>query len=274
MKFDNDSPLKAVVVVVAVALVCSIMVSGAAIALRPIQQKNQLVEKSRNIVALSGLVDAGAALSSDDILAAVEQLDRRIIDISSGEFDDTLDPLEFDSREAVGDAELGIAVPPELDQASLGRRSRYEVVHLVWEDGALRRVILPIWGQGMWSTLYGYVALEADLNTIGAATFYEQAETAGLGDQITNQSWLVLWEGRQIYGSGGDLRFRIAAGPVVAGSPAANYEVDGLTGATVTGNAVTRIVRYWFGPDGYGPFLERLRDAPPTPTLISMESSP
>lgn len=260
---NNDSPQKALLVIFLVALVCSILVSVAAISLRPIQLRNQVVERSRNIVALSGLVEPDEKLSTDEILAAVEQLDARVIDIDSGEFEDSLDANEFDPRAAVNDAELGTAIPDGEDGASLGRRSRYEIVHLVWVGDELQRVILPIVGQGMWSTLYGYIALEADLNTIAAVSFYEQAETAGLGDQITRPDWQAKWAGRELFGSDGSARFRVAAGPVDAGSSAARHQVDALTGATVTGNSVTRLVAYWFGPHGYASFLDNLRIRPP-----------
>lgn len=257
---NNDSPQKALLVIFLVALFCSVLVSVATVALRPIQELNQLIERSRNIVELSGLVEPGGELSSEEILAAVEQLDVRVLNIDTGEFDDARDPDEFDARAARNDPELGVAIPGELDLANLGQRSKYEIVYLVWENDELLRVILPIFGQGMWSTMYGYIALESDLNTIAAVTFYEQGETAGLGDQITRPDWHAGWQGRELFGSDGSVRFRVASGPVDDGSAAARNEVDGLTGATVTGNAVTRTVDYWFGPHGYAPFLDNLRN--------------
>ena len=260
---NNDSTQKALLVIFLVALVCSVLVSVAAVSLRPIQLRNQLVERSRNIVALSGLVEPGQKLSSEEILAAIEQLDARVVNIDSGEFDDSMDPNEFDPRAAVNDPDLGVAIPGDEDMASLGRRTRYEIVHLVWDGDELSRVILPIVGQGMWSTLYGYIALEADLNTIAAVSFYEQTETAGLGDQITRPDWQAKWAGRELLGSDGSVRFRVAAGPVDAGSSAARNQVDGLTGATVTGDAVTRLITYWFGPHGYSTFLDNLRNQTP-----------
>ena len=260
---NNDSPQKALLVIFLVALVCSILVSVAAISLRPLQLRNQLAERSRNIVALSGLTEPGQQLSFDEVLAAVEQLDARVVDIDSGEFDDSKDPTEFDPRAAVNDPNLGVAIPGDGDIANLGRRSRYEVVYLVWEREELSRVILPIVGQGMWSTLYGYIALEADLNTIAAVSFYEQGETAGLGDQITRPDWQAKWAGRELFGSDGSVRFRVAAGPVDAGSSAARNQVDALTGASVTGGSVTRLIAYWFGPHGYATFLDNLRNQPP-----------
>ena len=248
-----------------VALACSVLVSGAAIGLRPIQERNALIERSRNIVTLSGLVEPGQPLSGEEVLAAVAQMDVRVLDIDTGEYDDSIDPAEFDPRAAVLDPELSVAIPPDQDLARLGRRSRYEIVYVVRDGDGIKRVVLPIVGQGMWSTLYGFLALENDLNTIGAATFYEQTETAGLGDQITDPDWLASWQGRTLFGSDGTFRFRVAAGPVDPGSAAAAHEVDGISGATVTASSVTRLVQYWCGPNGYGPFLETLRNEEPMP---------
>jgi len=268
----NDSPQKALLVVFAVAFVCSVLVSVAAITLKPIQMLNQLVERSRNVVALTGLVPEGAVLSDDEILEAIEQLDIRVVNIDTGEFDPGIDPADFDARAAASDSELGIVVPPADDLANLGRRSRYAVVYLVWDGDELARVILPIHGQGMWSTIYGFVALESDLNTIAAVSFYEQTETAGLGDQILRPDWQAQWQGRQLFDSRGNLSFRVASGAVEEGSPAARHQVDGLSGATVTGDGVTRIVAYWFGPNGYGEFLERLGSQSPARALAERGS--
>jgi Na+-transporting NADH:ubiquinone oxidoreductase subunit C len=259
----NDSPQKALLVVFAVAFVCSVLVSVAAITLQPIQMLNQLVERSRNVVALTGLVPSGTVLSNDEILEAIKQLDIRVVNIDTGEFDPSVDAADFDARAAASDSELGIAIPPAEDVANLGRRSRYAVVYLVWDDDELLRVILPIHGQGMWSTIYGFVALEADLNTIAAISFYEQTETAGLGDQVLRPDWQAQWQGRQLFDSRGNLSFRVASGVVEEGSPAARHQVDGLSGATVTGDAVTRIIAYWFGPNGYGEFLGSLGSQQP-----------
>ena len=255
---NNDSPRKALLVATLVALVCSILVSVAAVALKPVQLRNQLVERSRNIVALTGLVEPGNTLSDDEILDAVEQLDIRVVDVDTGEFDDSIDAATFDERAAANQPDFSSEIPAEQDVSSLGKRSRYAIVYLVWGDDGLDRLIMPIHGQGMWSTLYGFIALQGDLNTIAAVTFYEQAETAGLGDQITRPQWHSRWVGRQIFDSSGNLRFRISTGMVEDGSSAARHEVDALTGASVTADSVTRIIAYWFGPHGYQPFLGAL----------------
>ena len=266
---NTEKPLNALLIVVTVALVCSVLVSVSTVGLRPIQERNALIERSRNIVALSGLVDSDVRLSSDEVLAALAQMDKRVLNIDTGEFDDSIDPEEFNPRDAATDPELGVTIPEDEDLAQLGRRSRYEIVYLSYDGDDIERVILPIVGQGMWSTLYGYIALENDLNTIAAATFYEQTETAGIGDKITDPEWLEIWQGRAIYGNDGSIRFRIAAGPVEPDSAAAAHQVDGISGASVTARGVSQLVRYWFGAHGYEPFLDNLRDEPP-PRLVAV----
>lgn len=256
----QESPLKSLAVLLAVALLCSVLVSVSAVVLRPIQEANERIERYRHIVALTGLTEPGRALADAQVEAAIEQLDVRVVDLDTGAFA-AIEPETVNARRAASDPEQSMAIPAAADVARIGRRSRYEVVYLV-RDGAaggqLARLILPIHGQGMWSTLYGLIALEADLNTIAAVTFYEQEETAGLGDQIEDPAWQARWVGRRLFGSAGDFRFRIAGGVVADGSPAARHEVDGLSGATIPGNAVTALVSFWFGPYGYGPLLEQL----------------
>lgn len=263
----KDSPLKALIVVLAVSLACSILVSTASISLKPIQLLNQKVERSRNIVALTGLVSPDQALSNEDILQAVEQLDVRVVNIDTGEFDTSVDPDKFNARAVINDPELSVAIPAVDDLARLGRRAHHAIVYFAWEGDELKRIILPIHGQGMWSTLHGLLALEADLNTIAAVTFYEQGETAGLGDQITRPDWQAKWQGRQLFNEQGEVRFRVASGSVAEGSPAARHQVDAMSGATVTGDSVTRLVEFWFGPQGYQTFLKNLEKQPPVRTV-------
>jgi Na+-transporting NADH:ubiquinone oxidoreductase subunit C len=270
---SNDTPAKALLVVFSVALVCSVLVSVSAVTLRPVQERNALVERSRNIIGLTGLVEPGENLTSDEILDAVMQLDIRLIDINTGQFSDAVDVADFNARAARNNLETSIAIAAADDLASLGRRENFAVIYLVWSEGQLQRVILPVYGQGMWSTMYGYIALEADLNSIAAMTFYEQTETAGLGDQIQNQAWLAKWQGRKVYGASNEVRFRVATGVVAEGSAAAQHQVDAMTGATVTADAVTRLIQYWFGPNGYGPFIEQLRLQPPTQVAAGSEAS-
>lgn len=259
----NDTPMKAILVVLLTALVCSSLVSAAVVVLRPIQLNNQLLDRGRNIMVLTGLVSEDKLPGDEEMLGLFKSLDTRLVNIDEGRFDESIDPNTFDMRRAVNNLELGADVPSGQDLASIGRRSRFAPVYMVWNDDGLDRIILPVRGAGMWSMLYGYIALEADFTTIAGMSFYEQNETPGLGDQITHEHWLGQWQGKKIYDETGMPRFQVSESEVVAGSVSAPYEVDGLTGATVTGNAVTGVVRYWFGPHGYQGFLEQMKTNPP-----------
>jgi Na+-transporting NADH:ubiquinone oxidoreductase subunit C len=259
---DNDSPAKALLVVVTVALVCSLIVSATVVLLEPVQDRRKLIEKSRNIIGLTGLVEPGEFVSEAALTEVVDRLDMRLLDIDEARFSTAIDPADYDARAARNDPALSSALPPGEDLANIGRRERYAVVYLIWGDAGLRRAIFPVYGQGMWSTLYGFIALEADMTTVAAMTFYEQTETAGLGDQVQSREWLDQWQGRKIYADSGEVRFKVASAAVDPASPAAIYEVDVMTGATITGDAVTRLIRFWFGPRGYGPFLKKLETQP------------
>ncbi len=254
---DNESPLKAIIVVTATALVCSVLVTVAAVTLRPIQWAHQDLERNRHIVRISGLMDPADELSDWEIIAAFQDLDARLVDLDRGAFDETFNPDTFDTRKAAGDPEFSVTIPADQDVAGLKRRSRLMTVYLVRDGDDLHRIILPVYGPGMWSTIYGFLALESDLNTIADMSFYEQEETAGIGDQILRPDWLARWRGKRLYDEQGVVRFRIAGGSVDPRSPDAAYQVDALTGASVTAGGVTNLIRYWLGPHGFANFLEK-----------------
>ena len=123
------------------------------------------------------------------------------------------------------------------------------------ENGELVRVVLPIHGYGLWSTLYGFVSLEGDANTIEGLGFYDHAETPGLGGEITNPAWVKTWQGKEVYGEDGNVQFE-----VVKGGAKGEHEVDALSGATLTSNGVEYLVQFWMGENGYGPLLKKLRE--------------
>ncbi|MBL4571627.1 MAG: Na(+)-translocating NADH-quinone reductase subunit C [Gammaproteobacteria bacterium] len=257
---NNDSPLKAIMVVTVTALVCSVLVTVAAVTLRPIQRAYEDLERIRFIVRVSGLSESVETMSDLEVIGAFQDLEIRLVDLDRGAFDSSNNPDTFDAREAATEPQFRVAIPAELDVASLGTRSSLETVYLLRDGETLQRVILPIHGQGMWSTIYGFLALESDLNTIAALTISEQGETPGIGDVILNPEWQARWQGRRLYDEQRSLRFRISREVVAANTEDASYHVDGLAGATVTLNGVMNLMRYWFGPHGYSRFLQNLSE--------------
>jgi Na+-transporting NADH:ubiquinone oxidoreductase subunit C len=130
-------------------------------------------------------------------------------------------------------------------------------VYLVEGEQGIERIILPVHGYGLWSTLYGFIALESDLNTVAGLGFYEHAETPGLGGEVDNPRWKAVWSGKQVYPQGSS---EPAIGLIKGKALAANvHDIDGLAGATLTSNGVTNLVKFWLGENGFAPFLTNLK---------------
>jgi len=151
-------------------------------------------------------------------------------------------------------AELFATVQPDTVEIASGESVE---IYLARENGELAQIILPISGPGLWSTMRGYLSLAPDGNTVKGIRFYEHGETPGLGDQIDKADWRELWVGKRLYGDDNVPRIEVIRGFVQReGNPNVMYQIDGLSGATLTGNGVTKLVRHWTGPEGFGPYLE------------------
>jgi Na+-transporting NADH:ubiquinone oxidoreductase subunit C len=254
LALPNDSTKKTLLVALALSLVCSLLVSASAVVLQPLQAANAALDRQRNILAAADLLEEGA-----DIEALFAQIERRIVELASGEFSDDVDPQSFDQRRAARDPDMSVPIPRDQDVAGIGRRSRYASVYLVTDGDAVKQIILPIHGYGLWSTLYGFIALEADINTVVGLKYYEHAETAGLGAEVDNPAWLARWRGKLVFDASGKPVLEVVKGAVTATGDAAKHQVDGLAGATLTANGVTNMLHYWLGEEAFGPFLARIR---------------
>ena len=241
----------------AVCVVCAVFVSGSAVALRDLQAANEALEKQRNVLVAAGLAAAGERLEAEEIATRFESIRQVVIDLESGAEVAGVDPDLFDQRAAAAGAETGRPAPENL--AGVQRLPRQGLVYeLRGAAGQLDLVILPISGMGLWSTLYGFIALDADLETIRGLTYYDHAETPGLGGEVDNPRWQALWPGRQAFGSDDTVRIEVIRGR--AGAPEADpHRVDGLAGATMTSRGVTNMLHLWLGANGFRPYLDRLR---------------
>jgi Na+-transporting NADH:ubiquinone oxidoreductase subunit C len=253
----HESTLKAYTTTVGLAVVCSVLVSGAAVGLRPRQEANQERYIRQSILVAAGLYDPAVAVEE-----TFKQIETRIVDLDSGDYvaADELDPDGFDHIASADDPETSMAIEPDADVAGIRRRENRATVYLVGGDN-VQQVILPVRGKGLWSTMIGFIAVDAkDFNTINGITFYDHAETPGLGGEIDNPNWQGGWKGKKVYADDGTLALRVLKGAVDGGSPEADYQVDGISGATLTINGVTGLVQYWFGgQDTFKSYLERLR---------------
>lgn len=127
-------------------------------------------------------------------------------------------------------------------------------------QGQLQKIILPVHGYGLWSTLYGFLALKGDANTVIGLGFYEHAETPGLGGEVDNPQWKAKWSGKQVFDAQGKIAIRVTKAAAPEGDPKAIHDVDALSGATLTSNGVNNLVHFWLGDDGFGPYLQKVRN--------------
>ena len=213
MPDSRDSIANTFIVAIGVALVCSVLVSAAAILLKPQQERNETLFRQKIVLEVAGLYEPGV-----DIEERFGAIDAEMVDLANGE--------------------------------------RAEIF-LVRAGDSLEQVILPVYGAGLWSTMYGYLAVEPDGRTVRGLRFYEHAETPGLGDQVEKPDWLGQWPGKQLYDASGAVRIEVVRGKVIDSADAI-YQVDGMSGATLTGRGISVFLRHWVGPEGFGPYLQNL----------------
>ena len=246
---------KTLFVAFAVCVFFSVLVSSAAVYLRPLQEVNKLLDRKKNILVAAGLMAPGRSI--DELYTSIEA---KIIDLQTGEYVETIDPDTFDERAAARDPGRSVLIPADRDHAGIKRRAQHSPVYLVREAGKVQKVILPIYGKGLWSTMYGFLALDrGDLTTIRSLVYYEHGETPGLGGEVENPRWQSLWDGKRAFDAEGKVRITVIKGQVDPSRPRAQYEVDGLSGATLTARGVHDMLQYWLSADGYGPYLGRLK---------------
>ena len=240
-----------------VCLVCSIVVSSTAVALRPRQAQNKELDRQKQVLIVAGLMQVEKSVEAAEVQRLFdESIVARAVDLSTGAYDESVDTATYDQRKATKDPAM--SKPADPNPAGIRRLPYKAVVYQKVVDGEVEMLILPIEGAGLWSTLYGFIALASDTTTIEGITFYEHGETPGLGGEIDNPSWKALWPGRQAFDGSGEIAIEVIKGN--AGPPADDpYRVDGLSGATITARAVSHLVRFWLADDGYGPYLDQFR---------------
>lgn len=256
-RWPRESAARAIAVTLVVCTLCSALIATAVSVLRPYQDANRALQRNARIqeilAGVPGLADVLGPLAS-------AQLEPRLVELATGTYVEGTDAQAFDPRKAARDPQTSLALLPEQDLAGIGRRAHHATVFLVRERGDIQLIVLPVYGAGYISTLYGYLALDGDLNTVRALSFYEHGETPGLGSEIENPVWREQWAGKWLRDASGTLRIEVARERATTDGEIARYQVDGISGATRTGVGVTNLLRFWLGPDGFGPYLSRLEN--------------
>ncbi|MHC2068109.1 Na(+)-translocating NADH-quinone reductase subunit C [Bremerella sp. T1] len=256
----RDSVGGTILVAAVLCVVCSVIVSVAAVGLRSFKEKNALLDKQRSVLAAAGLLDPKD--SGKQVTEKFNNVEKQIVNLETGEVATPeelkeagiLDPATYDPKTARDNPNLNRAVE---DFPGFQTTEKYTNVYLIKKDGKLETLVLPIYGKGLWSTMEGFLALESDLVTAKGITFYSHGETPGLGGEVDNPTWKAQWPGKKLRDEQGDVLIEVKkAGGASADSQS---QVDGLSGATITTNGVNNFVRFWLSNEGFGTYLEHLQ---------------
>ena len=238
---NRDTTGKTLGVAFALCVACSVVVSTAAVLLEPLQERNRIEDRKRNILAAAGMYDPARPVAEQ-----FERIVTKVVHLPSGRFQDDLAP----------------------EAAALGSEPDYAVVYLVGDPRRPESVILPLSGMGLWGPMKGFIALRGDFNTVAGLGYYEHKETPGLGGEVDNPRWKALWPGKLLYresgessesGEDGEVALSVLKGFAERGGPDWAHEVDGLSGATLTTRGIDDMLKFWLGRKGFGPFLARLQ---------------
>lgn len=258
----DDSVKKTINVALGVCIVCSVLVATAAVNLQGIQEENKRLDRIKNLLLAADI------FTGDENIRTVyeEKIQPLMVDLRTGEqvpeenFNDTLNIEDFDIQEIANSPEYGQAISAEKDIAGIRRMPKYMVIYLVRGKDGIQKIVLPVYGKGLWATMYGFLAFDSDLKTIQGFTFYKHGETPGLGGEIDNPRWKQTWIGKQAFDDDGNVRIEVIKGGVDLSRPDARFQVDGISGATLTARGVNHLVQFWLGDKGYGSVFKRLRE--------------
>ena len=251
---NKDSALNIAFVGIGLCLLCSAIISLIAIQLRSVQNENVVKDMQKKIVSSAGL-----ELEYGSVENAMMNIKTIVVDLDQGKIVD-INPNSYELSKELREEGKYKFLSAENDIASIKKREKYSKVFIEYKDDKINTLILPVRGYGLWGILYGYLAIKSDFNTVAGLEFYEHKETPGLGAEIDNPKWKALWKGKKIYRENGEVSLKVIKGNVLASSDNINYEVDGLSGATLTCNGVTNLIAYWMGSDGFLNFINNLRE--------------
>ena len=222
-----------------VTITCSILLASAASLLRERQQENIALDKQKNILTSAGLIKGDSEVTRQQILSLYDtNIKSQVVD-TTGKVIETKQVSQLD---------------PKKDPHLLP-------LYLYQKDGTVQSYIIPISGKGLWSTIYGYLALEPDVNTVRGITFYQHGETPGLGGEITKQWFTDNFIGKRILSPDGNLvSITVVKGKVADKIPESEsyHYVDGISGSTLTGKGLTNFLKKDL--ERYEPFFETIRN--------------
>lgn len=251
--------LKTFKVAILLCLVCSVIVSTLAVGLGPMQERKREEFRQQSVLSAAGVWKDG----SDPAKLFASKAEVIYLDLTTGESveKEDKDP-RFNLTKALQDKTLHQTLKRSVDVAGLKKLENFTTIYQVkatTDDGNRDILVMPVRGKGLWSTLWGFVAIDiTDIKdgpqsvTIAGLTYYQHGETPGLGGEVDNPKWKSMWPGKKVFDSEWNVLVEVSK------TASSEYEVDALSGATLTSNGVTNMLVFWLGENGFGPYLKSI----------------
>ena len=273
MPLNKDSLPNTFLVATVLCLLCAFVVSAASVTLRPLQLANAQKDRRSNILQVSGFTPEEIEEDGGVKKVFESRFEVRIVDLDTGNdaqaecqaaMDKAKDRVvnlseEYDqlwASKTNPNKGLSEKLEKKADVCGIKSREKFSEVFIMNSvDGKPELYVFPVRGNGLWSLMQGYLAVKPDFQTVVGLTFYQQAETPGLGGEVQNPDWKALWTDKKIYEDG------VVKLAVIKGNkPGNDYGVDALSGATITSNGVTNMIDFWMGDKGFGPYIKQMQN--------------
>lgn len=256
MALNRNSTTYVTGFVVVITVVCAFIIATAATLLKPTQQQQIAANVQGNVLKVSGVAYTPANLFEQ----FQQRVEVRYLDRKTGTFTELPAGLKYDeilTSNKYADYRSKITTAENLPGLKDNLIPDILQVYLIKDEAnKVVKVILPFHGNGLWSVMYGLLAVNVDGNTVEGITYYSQGETPGLGGEVENPLWTSQFIGKSIYeGDSTNPQLELTKNA----SAEDKYKVNALTGATLTSVGVNNQLHFWLGELGYAKFLTNLR---------------
>ena len=239
-------------------VVLGLLLSGTSQVLGPIQKKAEDLDNKKQILGAVMAPQELKALKPEEVLSYYEsRIASKVVDIEGKEVADS------DGNPIVAET---VNVGKNYKKAPADRLYPIFIYHEEGNEEAAISYILPVYGAGLWDEIWGYVALQTDLNTIEGVTFSHKGETPGLGARITENGVQARYQGKKIFDDNGQLQAVIMQKGEGKDYDGEEHKVDGLSGATITANGVNDMLKNYIGH--YQPYLEKRKSGSSTGVAV------
>ncbi|MFC5627245.1 NADH:ubiquinone reductase (Na(+)-transporting) subunit C [Algoriphagus winogradskyi] len=242
---------------VILTVVLGLLLSGTSQVLGPMQKEAIALDNKKQIL--------GAVISGEEIAAMTPQEVNDYYNSRIASVVVDLSGKEVTEREGVAVTAETVDIAKNYKKPAEERLYPVYIYHAEGSPEAAENYILPLYGAGLWDAIWGYVALETDMNTVGGITLAHAGETPGLGARITEPGVQQRYEGKTIYNESGELvavEMQKGEGKDYSDDP---HQVDGMSGATITAKGVNNMLKNYLGY--YEAYIENKKSSSSVATL-------